>query len=163
MADLGLGLVDDAVAELAGGEGQVRVLVVGRRVAPVEAAEGVEDLLTYEQTGARAVVHVTHEVVGRVIGVPAPAVVEPGAVPPDDASGLLQGSVRVDELGTDDSDVLLGLHRPHEGIEPTRRTSVSLFNKSTYRPLARSSPALTAPMKPEFCFIRSTVIPPTRE
>ena len=38
---------------------------------------------------------------------------------------------------------------------------MSLFNKRMNRPRARSSPALTAPMKPAFFSSRTTVMPST--
>ena len=129
VTDLRLRLVYDPVAELAGGESQVGVLVVRRRVTPVQPPEDVEDLLADKQAGARAVVHVANEVERGILGVAVAAVVETCAVSPDDPPGFLQATVGVEELGTNDTDVFFDLDGAHEGVEPSRKDNGVVVQK----------------------------------
>ena len=102
--DRGGRLVDDLEPALADGEAEVGVLVVGGRVALVEAAELVPDGARDEQAGAGAVVDRADEVEARVGRVAAAPVVPAGRVGEDDAAGLLQPAVGVDELRADGAD-----------------------------------------------------------
>src|SRR5579884_2111739 len=73
-------LIDDLEAERAHAHADVRVLVVGGRVAPVEPAETVEQIFSHEQRRAGAVVNLAREREAPVFGRAPPAVVKRLAV-----------------------------------------------------------------------------------
>ncbi len=113
-------LVVDLEAGRAHGEGEVGVLVVGRRVAAVERAEPLEQLAPDRDRGARAVVRFAAEAEARVGRVLEAAVVPARAVVEDDAAGFLQAAVGIDQLGPDQAGLRCLLQTAHQRFEPAR-------------------------------------------
>src|ERR1044071_2065967 len=110
-------LVDDLVAERAHAHAEVCVLVVGGRVAPVEAAEPLEQLAPDEERRARAVVPPAREGEASVFGRAEPAVLVRLAVRPDDGARLLYAPVRVEEERADGARARVALDGLAEGSD----------------------------------------------
>ncbi len=102
-------------------EGEIAVLAIGRRVAFVEPAHGVEQDARYQQRCRRAVVNLAQIVVGGPIRAIEPAVIPARAIVPDDAARLLQPAVRIQQLGADRADVTAESERQQQRIEPVRQ------------------------------------------
>ena len=114
------GLVVDAAPRRADREREIRVLVVGRLVARVEAAQRTPQRRGDREAGARAVVDLAQVVVLGPVGVVVAADVPRRAVAPHDAAGLLQAPVGIDELRADEAGVGPTLEHRQQRIEPTR-------------------------------------------
>ena len=86
-------------------ERKIAVLAIGRRVAFVEPAHGVEQDARHHQRGRGAVVHLAQIVVGGPVRTIEPAEIPARAIVPDDAARLLQPAVGIQQLGADRADV----------------------------------------------------------
>ncbi len=75
-------------------------------------------LLRDHQAGAGAVIDLAGIVALGSVGIHAPAIIARRAVAPDDASGLLDPAVRIDELGPDRADIPEGLKGLDHPVEP---------------------------------------------
>ena len=154
--DLGARLVDDAIAQRAHAETQIRIFVVGRPVRFREAAQSLEQLPTNEQRRARNVIGIAQEVVSRIVGIFGMADVPPGRIAPEDVAGFLQPAVRIDAVSRPPTPIV---GSPSAVVtrcsSQPPRTTVSLLRKHTYRPRAIAAPRLHARTNPSFLPLRT--------
>jgi len=105
MYDRRLGLIVDPLAKLTHTEGEIGILIVGWRICGVEASERLPVLAPDRKAGARTVVGRTQIAVRGEIRIVVPPPVPRRAVAPDNAPGLLQPSVRIDQSRTDQASI----------------------------------------------------------
>ena len=113
-------LVAHPGAECTYREGQVGVLVVGRCVARVEAAGPGEQGAWNRQRRAGAVVGLAHIGVARIVGGLEAAVAPGAAVGEHHPAGLLQASVRIQQLRHRHAGVGLGIEGRQQCVQPAR-------------------------------------------
>ena len=99
-------------------EGKIGVFEIGRRIALIEAAHAQEQGTRDHQGGAGAVVHLSHIVVNRLVGIFVPAEIPAAAVVPDDAAGFLQGAVGIQQLGPDRAHVVSAAEQRQHCVAP---------------------------------------------
>ncbi len=119
--DGGERLIDATQPRRAHAEGKIAVLAIGRCEGFVETAELVPDVPGDGDGGAGDIIRLLHIVELGCRGVLVATIVPGGAVAPDDATGLLQRAVRVDQLRAGEADRLVGAQRFHQLIEPARQ------------------------------------------
>ena len=113
MDDLGLWLVQYLFTHFPNGKGQVGILAVGGGKELVKAPKLLPNACPHQNGGTGNVVHFLHIVVLRILRVLQSSVVPAGSIGPDNASRLLQSSIRVHQLGADDSRIRPPFHELH--------------------------------------------------
>jgi hypothetical protein len=113
-------LVQHAAAGGAHGERQVGVLVVGGRVARVEAADLLEQGARDRDRGAAQVIGIAQVVEARIGGRFEAPVVPAAAVAEHQAAGFLQAAVRIQQLRADEARVRMRIEGAQHGVEPAR-------------------------------------------
>ena len=119
--DLGLWLVQYLFSHFPNRKSQVGILAVGGSKELVKSPKLLPNLCPHQNGGTGNVVHFLHIVVLRILRVLQSAVVPAGSIGPDDASRLLQSSVRIHQLGTYDSRIRPSFHQLHKGGKPALR------------------------------------------
>ena len=110
-----------------------------------------------EEAGTRGVVGsaAARELGG--VGFGAPLAVDPRlAAAEDEAAGVVEAAVGVQELGLDRTERGSSSRAADERLQPSRQQDVSLLRKRTYSPRARAAPWLQAGPKPVFSSLRTT-------
>ena len=119
--DLGLGLIQHFLAHFPYGKCQVGIFTVGGGKELVKAPKLLPNACSHQNGGTGNVVHFLHIVVLRILRVLQSSVVPAGSIGPDDASRLLQSSVRIHQLRADDSRIRPSFHQLHKGGKPALR------------------------------------------
>ena len=114
-------LVEHAEAERPGTECEIDVLVVGRRIAGIEAADAPPQFGAHAQAGAGHVIDVADVIVFGASRIASATIVPGAAIAPDDATGFLLPAIRVDQPGADDADVRMPLAKFEQAREPALR------------------------------------------
>jgi hypothetical protein len=102
-------LVGDSMARLPDLQAEIDVLVVGRRITVVEAADRFEDVATDEHACRRAEVDIPRVAVLLGIRVVATPISQACPIAPDDRAGFLERSVKPDEPSAHRAAVRLGV------------------------------------------------------
>ena len=121
MDDLGLWLVQYLFSHFPNRKGQVGILAVGGSKELVKAPKLLPNACSHQNGGTGNVVHFLHIVVLRILRVLQSSVVPAGSIGPDNASRLLQSSVRIHQLRADDSRIRPSFHQLHKGGKPALR------------------------------------------
>src|SRR6266481_8949107 len=91
-------LIEDLVAGSANLEGKVRILIIGGRVARIEAAHAVKKRFWNHQRCGRAVIHFAQIIVFRFLWIIRFAIVPSRCIAPYDSTCLLQSAVWINKL-----------------------------------------------------------------
>ncbi len=111
-------LVDHLQACLADLEGQVGVLVIGRCIAGIEAAQALEQLFFQHDCGTGTIVGGAGVAVGRVGRIAKAPVVPARAIAEHQAAGFLQATVGIDQARTDQAGAVEFRERVQHGFQP---------------------------------------------
>ncbi len=115
----GLGLIDHPLAVPPYLESEVRILTVGRCKALIEAADLLPEFGSDHDGRTGNVVHILHIVKFRLRWILQPSVVPARSIGPDDAAGLLEPPVGINELRAHHANAFVATHQRHETVQPT--------------------------------------------
>jgi len=115
-------LVDDPPGAGGKGQAEVNVLAVHGRELGVEAADREECGAPDQEARGRRVVDSPSEVVLGAVGDVAVPVLPDSRIAPDDRTGLLEPSIRVEQLGSDGGDTRISIRDVDERLEPAGLT-----------------------------------------
>ena len=112
--------VNHSIAQRSNRQAEVDVFVVRRKVVFAEPADGVPRFTPDEERTRRAVVHLTDEPHARRPWPLSSAQAHRRTIPPDDGSGLLDGTIRKQDATANSAHTRIGVGNLHQRLQPSR-------------------------------------------